>query len=111
MKMDKVAGSKNDEFYTPIYAIKPIEKYLKKGSIIWCPFDTDDSLFVKYFKHQGYTVINTHILNGEDFFDIEVPQCDYIISNPPYSVKGEVLQRLFELKKTFCYACWYRRII
>ena len=53
MKMDKVAGSKNDEFYTPIYAIKPIEKYLKKGSIIWCPFDTDDSLFVKYFKHQG----------------------------------------------------------
>ena len=28
MKMDKVAGSKNDEFYTPIYAIKPIEKYL-----------------------------------------------------------------------------------
>ena len=101
MKMDKVAGSKNDEFYTPIYAIKPIEKYLKKGSIIWCPFDTDDSLFVKYFKHQGYTVINTHILNGEDFFDIEVPQCDYIISNPPYSVKGEVLQRLFELKKPF----------
>ena len=28
MKMDKVAGSKNDEFYTPIYAITPIMKYL-----------------------------------------------------------------------------------
>lgn len=28
MKMDKVAGSGNDEFYTPAYAITPIEKYL-----------------------------------------------------------------------------------
>lgn len=28
MKMDKVAGSGNDEFYTPDYAITPLEKYL-----------------------------------------------------------------------------------
>lgn len=28
MKMDKVAGSGNDEFYTPKYAIMPILKYL-----------------------------------------------------------------------------------
>ena len=27
--------------------------------------------------------------------------CDYIISNPPYSLKGEVLQRLFEIDKPF----------
>lgn len=26
--MDKVAGSGNDEFYTPDYAIAPLEKYL-----------------------------------------------------------------------------------
>lgn len=29
MKMDKVAGSGNDEFYTPDYAITPIVKYVK----------------------------------------------------------------------------------
>ena len=29
------------------------------------------------------------------------PHCDYIISNPPYSLKGEVLEKLFELKKPF----------
>ena len=27
MKMDKVAGSGNDEFYTPEYAIAPLYKY------------------------------------------------------------------------------------
>jgi hypothetical protein len=26
--MDVVAGSGDDEFYTPLYAIKPIERYL-----------------------------------------------------------------------------------
>ena len=32
---------------------------------------------------------------------MEAPECDYIISNPPYSMKGEVFQRLFELNIPF----------
>lgn len=31
MKMDKVAGSGNDEFYTPKYAIVPILEYVNGG--------------------------------------------------------------------------------
>lgn len=40
MIVAQVAKSKNDEFYTPSYAIKPIMKYIKSNSVIWCPFDT-----------------------------------------------------------------------
>lgn len=65
MKMDKVAGSKNDEFYTPPYAIEPIIKYLKKGSTIWCPFDKECSNFVKLLKETGHKVLATHIDNGQ----------------------------------------------
>ena len=102
MKMDKVAGSGNDEFYTPEYAIAPLYKYLAPPpAVIWCPFDTEDSRFVKLFRQRGYTVIATHICNGQDFFELEPPQCDYIISNPPYSLKGEVFERLFQLKIPF----------
>ncbi len=101
MKMDKVAGSKNDEFYTPTYAIKPIEKYINECSTIWCPFDTEDSIFVKRFRELGHKVIATHIFNGQDFFEMETPKCDYIISNPPYTLKAEVLGRLFEIGKPF----------
>lgn len=101
MKLDIVANSGNDEFYTPLYAIKPIAKYIKQNSIIWCPFDTEESLFVKYFKSIGHTVIATHICGGQDFFTCEVPKCDYIISNPPYSLKGKVLERLFKLDIPF----------
>lgn len=102
MKMDKVANSGNDEFYTPKYAIEPILKYLKPHSIIWCPFDTEESLFVKILKQHGHTVIYSHISNGQDFFHLDPPQnCDYIISNPPYSVKGKVLDKLFKLNIPF----------
>ena len=100
VKLDIVAASKNDEFYTPKYAVDPILEFIKPNSIVWCPFDTEDSFFVKRLKEEGHNVINTHIHNGEDFFELDI-ECDYIISNPPYSLKGDVLQRLFDLKKPF----------
>lgn len=100
MKMDKVANSGNDEFYTPNYAIEPLLKYLPHTHTIWCPFDTEDSNFVKTFRNLGHNVVATHLDDGYDFFETDV-ECDYIISNPPYSVKGEVLDRLFKLGKPF----------
>lgn len=101
MKMDKVANSGNDEFYTPNYAIEPILEFIKPNSTIWCPFDNEESNYVKMFKNLGYNVINTHLDMGIDFFNCEVPQCDYIISNPPYSLKTEVFERLFKIGKPF----------
>ena len=98
--MDVVASSKFDEFYTPEHAIYPILKYLKPNSVIWCPFDTEESNFVKIFKKSGFNVINTHLEKGEDFFSLNI-KCDYIISNPPYSLKGKILKRLFNLNVPF----------
>lgn len=53
----------------------------------------------------GCEVIATHIGDGEDFFDlVDSDVCewaDYIISNPPYSIKTEVLEALFNTGKPF----------
>lgn len=106
-KVSEVANSKNDEFYTPGYAITPLLRHLPPPSVnrrvvIWCPFDTEKSLFVKIFRAVGYEVVATHLEDGHDFFKTEPPKdCDFIISNPPYSLKGEVLDRLFELGLPF----------
>jgi hypothetical protein len=103
MKMDKVANSGNDEFYTPKYAVVPIIKYLKEKGFnrIWCPFDNADSWFVKILS-ECFDVTFSHISNGQNFFDVAMPpKCDCIVSNPPYSVKGEVLQRLFDMQMPF----------
>jgi len=102
-KADKTSvRNENDEFYTPNYAITPLLKYLKPNSFIWCPFDSVDSNFVKILSAEGHRVLNTHIESGEDFFNYKTPNnVDYIISNPPYSIKFEVFKRLFEIGKPF----------
>ncbi len=99
MKMDIVAGSGNDEFYTPEYAILPIMKYLKPNSYIWCPFDTNSSNFVKLLTKAGHKVDCTHLNYWSNFFDYTPnSDVDYIISNPPYSCKKEVFERSFSFK-------------
>ena len=80
--------NKNDEYYTPSYAVYPIIKYLKQGSTVWCPFDKEESNFVQVLTKEGFDVIYGHIETGQDFFKVDIPKCDYIISNPPYSLKG-----------------------
>lgn len=100
MKMDKVAGSGNDEFYTPRYAIEPILKYVPNDATVWCPFDTEESNFVKMLRERGNTVVATHLQSGQDFFETDI-DCDFIVSNPPYSMKADVLDRLFALGKPF----------
>lgn len=85
-----------DEWYTPSEAVMPIVKYLKPNSKILCPFDTKESNFVKVLKSEGFTVEYSHIKDGTDFFDLQKPDADYIISNPPYSMRQEVLKRLYE---------------
>ena len=92
----------SDEYYTPDYAVMPILKYLKPGSVIWCPFDTKNSSYSRIFQENGFKVITTHIDNGENFFFYE-PDCHYdvIISNPPFSCKDLVLKRLQELGKPY----------
>ena len=97
LRVDKF--NHKNEYYTPEILVKPIIKYLKPKSTVWCPFDTEDSEFVINLKNNGYDVIFTHIWYGQDFFKYEPEHYDYIISNPPFTKKLMVLQRLYELDK------------
>lgn len=70
--------------------------------MIWCPFDKEESQFVKVLSAAGHKVIHSHIDEGKDFFSYEPSDpYDYIISNPPFSCKDEVLKRLCELNKPY----------
>ena len=57
----------NDECYTPYYAVIPILKYIPKDAIVWCPFDTKESEFVKQISNTNQFEYS-HINNGQDFF-------------------------------------------
>lgn len=95
-----------DEIYTPRYAVTPIVKYLHKFKTILCPFDTDESEYVKVLKENGFNVIHSHKDDGLNFFHIteefiKYNEIDCIVSNPPYSIKDDVLTYIYSLNIPF----------
>ena len=93
----------DDECYTPKYGVEPLLEFLLKfkGKTIWCPFDTDDSQFVKVFLENGYDVVNSHISDGRDFFEYEPEKWDVIVSNPPFHGKRKFFERALSFGKPF----------
>ena len=91
---------KNDECYTPAYGVTPILKYIPKGAVVWCPFDTEDSEFVKQIAQQN-EVIHSHISTGQDFFTFEPEHWDVIVSNPPFTGKRKIFERALSFNKPF----------
>jgi len=100
MSKEPLKLKKKDEYFTPKLLVDPLVQYIKPNSTIWCPFDKPNSEYViELSKH--FNVIYSHIDDGKDFFKYEPKEYDYIISNPPFSKKLQVLKRLYELKKPF----------
>lgn len=93
---------KNDELYTPNYAIEPLLKYLPKDKIIWECTDFGSSNITKLLKQHDYKVISTHKDNFDFLTDIPNFDFDIIITNPPYSLKNEFLKKCYEYDKPFC---------
>ena len=57
-----------DEQYTPKYGVEVLLPHIQhlKDKIIWCPFDREDSQFVKVLKENGFKVVYSHIDYGQD---------------------------------------------
>ena len=88
----------NDECYTPAYSVQPILEYIPKDAIVWCPFDTPDSEFVKLISKQNI-VTSSHLDEGLDFFD-------YDSGNNP--IRGsDKKTNGFLPKKIQCYSCFH----
>jgi len=104
MDSAKVLYSKgsNDECYTPDYAVRPIIKYIPVGSVVWCPFDTEESEFVKQIKESKKgTVLYGHVDEGLDYYRYQPTAWDVMVSNPPFTNKREIFERALSFRKPF----------
>ena len=84
-----------------LWGVYPILKYIPKDWVVWCPFDTEESNFVKLISKQN-KVIYSHILEGKDFYNYEPTEhWDCIISNPPFTNKRKIFERALSFNKPF----------
>ena len=84
----------SDEWYTSQETVDIAIKLLNPdpNSLILCPFDSAHSLFVKTLEAAEHTVI----YGINDFIDGQFRLCDYIITNPPFSIKDKVINKVYE---------------
>lgn len=84
---------------TPPYALDPLVRPLKLAGFetVWEPA-CGEGLLVNGLRERGFEVAGTDIIGGVDFFKFLVPPgIDCIVTNPPYSMKYQWIQRCYEL--------------
>jgi len=112
-KLSIARSTKRDEFYTLYEDVKfELDHYIDqfKNKTIYCPCDTEDSAFVKYFlelEAKGFIkeLLYTSLQNGTDFLGVGAidgyRHSDIIITNPPFSLFRPFISLLDSLNKKF----------
>lgn len=97
IKQALVSGAKSDKWYTPVEVVRTMLSVYppKKGDRVLMPFDTDKSNFTKVIT-QDYDPLAIYGVN--DFLTKDY-EFDYLITNPPYSNKDEVIAKCIETGK------------
>tara|TARA_R110001599_G_scaffold120501_3_gene291572 strand:+ start:5970 stop:6461 length:492 start_codon:yes stop_codon:yes gene_type:complete len=85
---------KYDDYMTPKYAWENIKQYIPKDKVLWEAF-MGDGKSGEYLTELGFNVIH----NDNDFF--ESNEGDVVVSNPPFSICKDIMNRLKLLDKPF----------
>ena len=86
----------SDEWYTDQSTVDKCIELLNpiNGSTVMCPFDSNDSLFVKTLINKNYKVIyniTDYLTNNYEY--------DYLVTNPPFSIKDTVIEKIYKSNK------------
>jgi len=82
--------------------VKALLPFIPKNWRIWESACGTGNI-VKTLEEEGFDVIGTDILHGFDFLSplAATPEFDCVLTNPPYSVKDDWLDRCYALEKPF----------
>ena len=97
-KLNNITGYEySDEWYTDQETVDLCWMLLgvEHGDVICCPFDSEESLFVKKAKSLGHKVI----YGITDFLESDSYEYDKLITNPPFSIKDKVIEKVYHYSK------------
>jgi hypothetical protein len=92
--MTNAKDLKDDDYETPSSAFRSVLPYVPRDAVVWDPF-YGSGASGDHLRSMGLNVIH----QKEDFFAVD--RGDFVLTNPPFSKKKEVLTRLKELGKPF----------
>lgn len=94
--------SETDFYPTPSEVTEALLRVLNlpKSTVIWEPACGEMDM-VTVMQRAGYSVIATDLSYGQDFLTEPLPECDWIITNPPFSVSDKFIERCAEHGKPF----------
>ena len=96
-----------DECYTTFNEADKLAVYIEKNNliskqdIIWLPFDNEFSNIYKALSKYGFNIVMTNLENGQDFYLYQPEKWDLIITNPPFSGRTKLMERLMSFNKPF----------
>jgi hypothetical protein len=85
----------SDDYETQLETWEMIRSYIPSG-IIWDPFYCN-GLTAENFRKMKFDFIH----DNQDFFTRQLPEFNTIVTNPPFSKKKQVMEKLFEIDKPF----------
>lgn len=102
-KMPPKAKGRSNHFQTPDEEVTRLFPFIPQHWHIW-ESACGKGQIVRALEAGGYKVTGTDIMGGFDFMLPLAPQpegWDMLLTNPPYDIKDEWLQRCFDLGKPF----------
>lgn len=112
MNPTKIVGAdgnrhKNDFYPTPPECTIALLEFLRKhnliryGDNVWEPACGNGAM-VNVLQKKGYDAFGTDVTEGYDYLKTDFSkECDWIITNPPFSLAKEFIERSLLLKKPF----------
>lgn len=88
-----VASARGDRYETPDATLDAVLDRLKPGTKLWEPF-VGSGRSTRRMRARGFDVVNG---KHRDFFKQKPPPGRILVSNPPFSLKGKIFDRLREL--------------
>jgi hypothetical protein len=90
---------------TPAYALDPLLPYLRREWVIWEPAAGEGNIVDALALHMagviGSDLVGAYADPPRNFFGYAPQSFDAIVTNPPYSIKPEWIERCYALGKPF----------
>lgn len=83
----------SDEWHTDQETVDLVCHLLSPKGVICCPFDSSASLFVQAAENVGRAVYGMRDWLDHDY------EYDYLMTNPPFSIKDKVIERVMKSGK------------